>query len=255
MHATSCTKLSYSSSIDSRKLCIIIVQACVLLYIPPPPIHTHTRTCIDELMGSCEPKLQERLLPHGCTYDNQPSIEESVCSAQECDCDPEQNGNVCCCRSLRSEPLFNVVCPEGVVPPILANTTMCGCGVCDDVSVQVHVTVVNRDTDEPISAAMVLRNDGGEDSFNLLGVTNHHGRYMYTERVGRVYLELKVVAADYMPQMTLPMRLQPHRHVIELRIVMIPTMNMNVGLGGSDIVVRLGTMATVSAPAGEWYGN
>ncbi len=145
------------------------------------------------------------------------------------------------------------MCPVGVVPPILGNTTACGCGVCDDVSVQVHITVVNRDTDEPISAAVVMRNDGGEDSYNILGVTNQNGRYMYTEKVGRVYLELKIIAKGYMSQTTLPMRLQPYRHVIELRVVMIPKMIIDVGLGGSNIVVRLGTLATVSAPAGEWH--
>ncbi len=85
----------------------------------------------------------------------------------------------------------------------------------------------------------------------MLGLTNSMGRFMYTESVGRVTFELKVVAAGYMPYMTLPIRLQPHRHVIELRVTMIPSINMDVGLGGADIAVRLGPMVSVSAPAGE----
>ena len=120
-------------------------------------------------------------------------------------------------------------------------------------SIQVHITVADRDTNEPIAAALVLRvEESGPDSVGYLGLTSNNGLLMFTESIGRRYLEVKVLAAGYVLYMTMPMKLHPHKHVLRVSVLMIPSMSMDVGLGGSEIILRLGAIVSVSAPAGEW---
>ena len=236
------------------RVCICLLQFSVLqTLLTHPLVHTSTEE------SGCTPRLQSHHLPHGCTVNDQPQVEQAVCSNRECTCDPDLSAHVCCCRSLKHEPFTNIVCPEGVATPTVTNTTECGCGSCDDLSIQVHVTITNRDTNEAIPAALVLRVEDGPDSVNYLGLTSKHGQLMFTESIGRQYLEIKVLAAGYVPYMTMPMKLHPHKRVLRVGVVMIPSMNMDVGLGGSEIILRLGAIASVSAPAGEcvcvWVGG
>ncbi len=205
---------------------------------------------IESVVGNCQPKIKTLLLPSGCSYDNKDSIDQSVCSNHECTCGPDQDARICCCRATANEHLSDLTCQAGIPPPLIVNATECGCSICDHLTIQVHVTVVSTNGNEPIAAAMVMRNDEADDSYNMLGLTNSLGRFIYREQLSRLTFELKVVAAGYMPYMSLPIRLHPHRQVIELQIMLIPSMTMNVGLGGANITVRLGPMASVSAPAG-----
>ena len=172
-----------------------------------------------------------------------------MCSNRECDCDPDQEGSVCCCRSVREDILDNVVCPEGYPTPQVKISTLCGCTVCDDLNVYIHLTIVNRETDAPIPAALVLRNEGSE-TLTLLGITNNNGHYKFNEPVATYSLALKIVASGFIPQLVSPMRLFPDKKVIRMKIVMIPHMSVQLGLGGSALTLRLGSMAAVTAPAG-----
>ena len=220
------------------------------LYYIYPLTTTHTYTSAEELVESCEPSFKTKLLEHGCTVNKEPLVEQAVCSNRECDCDSEQDGSVCCCRSLREETFDNIVCPEGVATPQVKNSTLCGCTVCDDLNIQIQLTIVNRETDEPVPAALVLRNEGS-DTLTLLGITNNNGHYRFNEPVATYRLALKIVASGFMPQLTSPIRLFPHTKVITLTIVMIPHMTVQLGLGGSALTLRLGSMAAVTAPAGK----
>jgi len=100
---------------------------------------------------------------------------------------------------------------------------------------------------DPIPAAVVLKRMAGADDHAYTGLTNENGLFMFTQAVGDVSIELKVLAAGFNPYMSMPMRLRPGRMSLRLSIVLIPSMSMEVGLGGSPITVRFGSTASITA--------
>ena len=135
---------------------------------------------------------------------------------------------------------------EGLPTPQVTSASFCGCTVCDDVDITITLTTQHRDTQEPVAAAQIYRKEG--DQLQLVGLTNNFGKFVLSEPVGSLSITLHIVAPNFIPYPMKPITLRPDRmrtsHVINL----IPLMNFEVGMGGSPITIRLGTMAAISAP-------
>ena len=135
---------------------------------------------------------------------------------------------------------------EGLPVPQLTSADLCGCEVCDDIIARVSLIVQHRDTQNPIAAAQIYRKNG--DELQLLGLTNNFGRFIHYETVGSLQMTMHVISPNYIPYTLQPITLRPSRPQTSITVNLIPLMNLRVGLGGSPITIRLGTMAAVSAP-------
>ena len=194
----------------------------------------------------CAPSNTTHRLPIGCTLNGQQEIERRECSQARCNCSPETPGKVCCCRLIQESLIEGIECVKGLTPPNITSAEFCGCKVCDDIVARVSLTVQHRDTQNPIAAAQIYRKQG--DELQLLGITNNFGRFIHKEMVGSLRITLHVVAPNFIPYTLQPITLRPSRPQTSITVDLIPLMNLRVGLGGSPITIRLGTMAAISAP-------
>ena len=135
---------------------------------------------------------------------------------------------------------------SGLSVPQVKSATLCGCTSCDDIMARVTLTVQHRDTKEPVAAAQIYRKDG--DQMEMIGLTNNAGFFIHTEPVESQQLTLHIVAPNFIPYTLQPITLRPERPITQITVSLIPLMNLEVGLGGSPITIRLGTMAAISAP-------
>lgn len=141
-----------------------------------------------------------------------------------------------------------VKCPREDMAPRLSNVTRCHCNTCDDLEVTIAITVVTVSSRTPIPAARVFSMEPNRD-LTLLGISNNFGTFRYRFLVGVGSMVLQVQAMGYISQ-TLPAEtLLPSSPLVVREVVLMPGMDMEVGLGGAPLVVRLGTMLSVSAPA------
>ena len=135
---------------------------------------------------------------------------------------------------------------EGISVPQVTDDTLCGCTVCDDIIATVRLIVQHRDTQEALPAVQIYRLDG--DQMEMVGLTDNFGMFVHNEPVGSRQLILHIIAPNFIPYTLEPITLRPHRPHTEITVSLIPLMNLDVGLGGSPITIRLGTMAAISAP-------
>ena len=139
-----------------------------------------------------------------------------------------------------------IQCMDGLQTPRVSSALYCGCAVCDDIPVRVTLNVQHRDSQEPVAAAQVYRKNGND--LQLLGLTTNFGRFIHSDLVRSRQITLHVVAPNFIPITLEPLTLHSDRPQTTITINLIPLMNLEVGLGGSPITIRLGTMAAVSAP-------
>ena len=135
---------------------------------------------------------------------------------------------------------------KGLETPRVSSALYCGCAVCHDIPVRITLKVQHRDSQEPVSAAQLYRKEGSD--LELLGLTDNIGRFIHLDEVGSRQIVLHVVAPNFIPVTLEALALHPDRPQTTITVNLIPLMNLDVGLGGSPITIRLGTMAAVSAP-------
>jgi hypothetical protein len=112
--------------------------------------------------------------------------------------------------------------------------------------VRISLNVQHRDNQEPVAAAQIYRKN--RDDLELLGLTDNFGRFIHMDVVGIRQIILHVIAPNFIPITLESLTLRPDRPQTTITVNLIPLMNLDVGLGGSPITIRLGTMAAVSAP-------
>ena len=139
-----------------------------------------------------------------------------------------------------------IECMSGIQLPQVSSALHCGCEICHDIPVRITLNVQHRDSQEPVAAAQLYRKNGND--LQLLGLTDNFGRFIHSDVVGSRQITLHVVAPNFVPITLEPLTLHPDRPQTTITVNLIPLMNLDVGLGGSPITIRLGTMAAISAP-------
>jgi hypothetical protein len=114
------------------------------------------------------------------------------------------------------------------------------------VEIVVSFKVMSTGSETPIVAARVLRMNSAVD-FTFLGVTENFGRFKYREVVSAGPVVYRILATGYLPHTTAAVDLLPSHPQVMREIVLVPSMNMQVGLGGAPLILRLGAMLSVSA--------
>lgn len=203
------------------------------------------------------------MLPTGCSLDDNRVLPLSSCSLDVCTCDLSllANGSVCCCRPTQQEPVQGIQCNMSMMVPELINVTSCGCTGCDDIRIIIDITVVAMRTLDPIPAARVyLVNGTSANDLFFIGITNNFGQFRFRESVSARTVVLMVQAAGYLVRTSNPFNLQPSISRVSQQVVLMPSMEVAVGVGGSTLNVRLGSMLAVTAPPnsfmtadGEFY--
>ena len=109
------------------------------------------------------------------------------------------------------------------------------------------LTVVAMGNRNPIIAARVFRMDTNAE-LTFLGITNNVGVFRYREAANIGPLVLQVQAAGYIMQSTSPaLPIDPSIPSVHREVMLMPSMDMEVGLGGAPLILRLGTMLSISA--------
>lgn len=153
---------------------------------------------------------------------------------------------MCCCRGIEQEELSDSIQCDSATPPRITSVTQCGCVSCDDLEVTVTLVVVAVGTSKPITAARVFRMDS-TDGLTLLGITNNFGVFRYRELAGVRTVVFQVQAAGYVTQSMATLHLLPSTPTVRREVVLMPSLSIEVGLGGSPLVLRLGSILSVSA--------
>ena len=135
---------------------------------------------------------------------------------------------------------------RGLQIPQISSALHCGCELCHDIPVKITLNVQHRDSQEPVAAAQLYRKN--RNDLQLLGLTDNFGRFIHLDVVGSRQITFHIVAPNFIPVTLESLTLHPDRPQITITVNLIPLMNLDVGLGGSPITIRLGTMAAVSAP-------
>ena len=185
------------------------------------------------------------MLPTGCLVGGQQSVEITSCDQQFCTTQDgvcNNTARMCCCRAF-DESI--VQCDTVLETSGVANASVCGCSVCDDILVTVTATVRNAENDELISGAQIFNiNDLSSPQF--LGIT-FNGQAQFQVEFGLQPVTLQVVAANFRDT-TRIVNLAPGRD-ITVTIPLTPLIVIVMGLGNSALTVRLGLISAVSAPA------
>ena len=218
----------YHSSLPPPFLCIT----------PPPP-------AAEVLSNSeCEPVVTSKALPLGC----QPrTVPVNTCSMGTCTCDRDlltQQTKVCCCRATAEVEVEGVNCP---VPLPFKNASTCGCVSCDSVAVDVVLTVLAVRSRDPIPAAQVfqLGNSSTDDNI-FLGITDNFGRFTTRRFAGERTLSLMVRAMGYSNRTVGAFNLLPSARRIAREVILMPNMDVSVGMGGDAFNLRLGATISIS---------
>ena len=98
----------------------------------------------------------------------------------------------------------------------------------------------------PIPAAQVLRMEG--DVLTPMGITNNQGKLVFVESVAERTAVYQVRATGYLSQATPVFNLLPSSPRISWEVMLMSSMNVEVGLGGAALSLRLGSMLSVSIP-------
>lgn len=102
-------------------------------------------------------------------------------------------------------------------------------------------------TNNPIVAARIYRMDTNTE-LTFLGITNNEGHFRYRESANAGSLVLQIQAAGYLTQSTSPaLSIVPSIPTVRREIILMPSINIEVGLGGAPLILRLGTMLSISA--------
>lgn len=220
---------------------------------PPASIfHWCLSLSLADLLGDCAPDQHETTLPQGCTLDNRTTVTVGACSREKCLCNEDllqgPGTSVCCCRASQQEELTAaIVCPLPGMVPRIPNATRCRCNTCDDLEVTIVLTVVAAGSKVPIPAARVFRMETNSD-MTMLGISNNFGVFRFREVVGVGSVMLQVQASGYLAQTVPSLELVPTSLMVQREVVLLPGLNIEVGLGGAPLVLRLGSMLSVSAP-------
>lgn len=165
-----------------------------------------------------------------------------------CTCDRDlltQQTKVCCCRPTAEVEITGAECP---VPIPFRNATSCGCVSCDSVAVSVVLTVLAVKSHDPIPAAHVFQlGNSSTDSEVFLGLTDNFGRFTTRRFAGEVTLSLMVRAVGYVPQTVGAFNLLPSTTRLTRQVLLMPNMDVAVGMGGDAFNLRLGATLSLSA--------
>ena len=176
-----------------------------------------------------------------------------TCSSEVCTCpdnDLVEEGEVCCCRQTTTELLQGLNCTVLSMNVPMFNVTSCGCASCSDIEITIMLTVVAMTRSEPIPAAQVYREE--ESGRTSIGITNNRGMFVYRVRAGARNITLSVQSPEYMPRSTGILNLNPASRTISQRLVLMPRMNVPMGMGDSALSLRLGSRLAVSASSGTF---
>lgn len=191
---------------------------------------------------------REQLLPSSCSLNGSPHVSIGSCSRDLCDCDADlvAKGSVCCCRATLEEVVQGIQCSLDIAP--ISNVTRCGCAACDDIEVTIDLSVVAVRSGDPVRAAPVFLM-GGASSGDLapIGITDNFGRFRYRESISERVVVLVVRPFGYISPGPITFNLLPSAPRVVRQIVLMPTMEVKVGLGDSPLILHLG-MISVSAP-------
>ncbi|MCG8625603.1 MAG: hypothetical protein MJE68_26835 [Proteobacteria bacterium] len=139
-----------------------------------------------------------------------------------------------------------IQCIKELQTPQVSSALHCGCEVCHDIPVRITLNVQHRDNQEPVAAAQIYWKNG--EDLQLLGLTDNFGRFIHSDVVGAREITLHIMSPNFIAITLESLTLRPDRPQTTITVNLIPLMNLDVGLGGSPITIRLGTMAAVSAP-------
>ena len=143
--------------------------------------------------------------------------------------------------------LEGVDCGTLQVPMTVTNATTCGCVSCDSVPVQIVLTVLALRSRDPIPAAQVFQlGSSSSDDITFLGITDNFGRFSTSGLAREQTLSLEVRAMGYASQAVGAFNLLPSAGRITRDVVLMPNMEVVVGMGGEAFNLRLGSMLSIS---------
>ena len=195
---------------------------------------------------------RQQVLPLGCTHDGSQFLSVSSCSQQECSCEAEllAVGSLCCCRATQQVAVEGVVCPQDSTLSGLSTVTACGCTACDDIEVTISLSVQVMRSYLPIAAAQIFRVNGAvsDNDFTFIGITDNMGRFHHRVLAAERTAVLRVQVPGYVPQFTPPFNLRPDTERVGHTVVMMPSVEIAVGMGDSPVDLQLGDMLSITAP-------
>ena len=192
------------------------------------------------------------MLPLGCTRDGSQFLSVSSCSQRECSCEAEllAAGSLCCCRATQQVAVEGVVCPQDSTLSGLSTVTACGCTACDDIEVTISLSVQVMRSYLPIAAAQIFRVNGAvsDNDFTFIGITDNMGRFHHRVLAAERTAVLRVQVPGYVPQFTPPFNLRPDTERVGHTVVMMPSVEIAVGMGDSPVDMQLDGMLSITAP-------
>ena len=173
----------------------------------------------------CAPTVSEIPVQKDCKYvkdgESFDSFLLTECNLDHCtselgECRDENR--LCCCRPLKTEPI-DLDCDGTLIngTAIRTNETECGCSVCDDISVTVHILVREPG---PEGAKIAMANIIDKKTGDHLGSTLSNGWASFSVPLGYKELSVRVQAANYLPREYM-IKLKPTRFGIRFVIALL----------------------------------
>lgn len=175
-----------------------------------------------------------------------------TCSLGLCTCDQDLAASVCCCRGTEMSPLQGVTCPEGI-DSLPQNASSCGCSVCDSIVIEISLSVEVMTSRDPVRAAPVFRVESSGE-MTQLGITDNFGRFHHSEMAEARTVDLRVQAPGFFPREE-TLNLLPNTTSVPLTLVLMPIIEIPMGVGASPLNLRLGPVLSISTPPNAFINS